>query len=262
MVLTPTTSDEAHAEKANIHHRLAVGTGKEAFFEGKQLAQFGEVTKNAISSGLDNINCRVSVQIPAFYQEAGLDKTIAQFANQSTEVPFEVLILVNGPEGTDIIASRAYQDAILLQKKYPQLDIQVSHVTIPERHKGKIGLLRKLLGGWALQRAGNETRQTSLAKTVFVTQDADLQKLDPTYIANMAKIFDERTKMHGLGGFVEYSDISYSDHLFLVIKRITDAIEIMQRFTQGNISIRSGNAAFRASTYLQVKGHQPARKGE
>ncbi len=209
-------------------------------------------------------NCRVVINIPVHFGEKNLEKTLLQYLNQTAleggkeEVGFEIVVLVNGPDGTDLKSTTAYKHAIAIQEKFPELKISVLKSTF-QKSELKIGLIRKMLAGYTLKRA-SEAPEVDLKSLILVTNDADLQKISEEYVTGLTHAFDRNPKLGAVAGFIDYPyEDFYQDQLFLTVQRFNDILETIVRYKDGNIILRGGNSAFRVQDYMEAGGHPRSR---
>lgn len=223
-----------------------------------------EMEASLVTEGPMSKDCRLVFNIPCFFGEKGLQKTLLTFLNQhaSTEGPdFEVIVLVNGPDGSNIENSAAYKDALAIQNRFPELKLTIAKTTYPKEEL-RIGRIRKDLAAITLKRA-SQTSGVDIGNLIIVTQDADLIDMDEHYVENVVREFDQQPDLSALTGFIDHPrEDFYSDHLFLTVQRFTDIIEIINRYRHNNFPLRGGNSAFRVSHYLQAGGHSRSRLWE
>lgn len=220
------------------------------------------IEDTAIDSGPMSENCRLVFNIASLHSEKGVAKTLLSFLNIKTKEKdpnFEIIILINGPDGTDIKNSIAYKEAMTIKSRYHELKITIAESTYPKEEL-TISRVRKDLGGLTLKRAA-KTDRVDIANLILVTQDADLININDEYVNNVVEEFDKHPKLEALTGFIDhpYEDF-YSDHLFLTTQRFTDALEVITRSKYNNFPLRGGNSAFRVKSYMEAGGHESKRR--
>ena len=211
-----------------------------------------------------NPNCRVAVNIPAYYNEPRLGKTLAKYFNQASgqfpHCAFEVDVLVNGPEGVDLAASPAYFAAIAEQRLHPKHNVNVFTLNYAPEDQ-LIGKIRGDLASMTLVRAVNSG--IDLTGFALVTNDADLIGLPNDYLRRIDARFRADQSIDGISGPVLYPRAGLSsDDLVLATQRFHDFLEIIKRHRTGYIRMRGGNSAFRASRYIEAGGHRKLRIAE
>ena len=167
-------------------------------------------------------NCRLVFNIASLHCEKGVSTTLLSFLDQrckEKDPNFEIIILINGPEGVDIKNSIAYNDAIAVKNRYSELKLTIAESTYT-KDELTISRVRKDLGGLTLRRA-SKTEGVDIANLILVTQDADLININDEYVENVVEEFDKNPKLEALTGFIDhpYEDF-YSDHLFLTVQKI------------------------------------------
>jgi hypothetical protein len=229
-----------------------------------------------------NPDCRVVIDIPCFYNEKNLGRTLRRYLNQTAldrEMPFEIVVLINAPlqeaSREDILASPAYSDAQEfiaelnhLKASTAPADARYRHLNVTiltgryAQNDRRIGLIRRDLAMLSMERI-NDCGHHDPENVLLATQDADLIDINPDYVTNVEKIFREDERIGGLTGFIDHPQADFqSNHLFLTLQRFDDMLESIKRYKLNSIILRGGNTLFRVRDYLKTSGHGPALKAE
>lgn len=233
-------------------------------FSVAEQKKLSETESSSVDSGPMSPNCRLVFNIASLHSEKGLGKTLLTFLDQrgrfkDKDDEFEIVVLVNGPEGTDVTNSIAYQEAMEIKRRYHELKLTISYATYPKEQL-TISRIRKDLAGLSLRRA-SKTEGVDIANLILVTQDADLYNINDQFVANVLDDFDANPKLQALTGFIDHPrEDFYADHLFLTVQRFTDMLEVITRSKYNNFPLRGGNSAFRVKGYMEMGGHDSNRR--
>ena len=201
--------------------------------------------------------CQVSVNIPAHHAEPRLRRTLAKYAQQASDTfPrsfFEIAVLVNGAAGVDLPSSPAYQGVLEAKDAHPKLNIKLFSKNYGNNGT-TIGHIRSDLATLTMVRAAQYGMP--LENLVLVTNDADLVNIPANYLQNIHDRFTGDESLAGMTGPVLYPKASLgSDDLALSVQRFMDFWETILRKRHGHRTMRGGNSAFRASSYIEAGGH-------
>jgi len=207
--------------------------------------------------------CAVSVQIPAYYKERNLSKTLLFYTQQNfkNKLPFEIIISINWPSAELIEGSEALRDARSVSQQYPHLNICVMKQVVPQKDF-KIGQIRGCLALLSIMRAiKNPT--VDLEKMIVVTNDADLWWLSPNYLEGVYDFFLSNPKIKAAGTFIDYPDEQIStNHLWILVQKCEEMLEALDKSRAHHLILRSGSSAYRSLALFEAWTFPKARKWE
>lgn len=241
-------------------------------YNDKDLKRLDAISSSAVTTGNMFPDCALTVNIPAYYQERRLDDTLLHYLTQDAifyrNPRFEVVVLINGPQGVNLENSQSYQDALNVLNYVegnPEYEDMI-RMTVATAHyqKGavRIGRIRKDLAGLTLRRAC-ETEGLDIENLVLVTNDADLIDVPSSYVSEIVKKFRSNQRLAALTGLIDYPYADFStDHLFLTTQRYTDILDTITRHRGGHFILHGGNSAFRVGPYMEAGGIRRNRVSE
>lgn len=227
--------------------------------------------------------CKVVFNIPTRYSETHLDQTLELYLEQTAikeNIDFEVVVLINSPTvdsktgqsitDEDIRETQAFKHALAFQQnhKNPKISILI-HRYQPEDLN--IGRIRKHLAGYTLKRAV-KSGHNDPENLLIVTQDADMQSINPSYVEKLSQMFQENQNLDGFSGGSDFPYEEFADnHLLFSLVRFDDIMErakylalydSLPRKMKNFAPMKGGNSAFRVRGYLREGGHVDAIKNE
>lgn len=216
--------------------------------------------------------CRVSVIIPARYEQDRIMATLEGFANQQEVSPheYELNVIVNHKysESPDETTQRVLE----FMGRYPHLRVNLLDVQWDDDH-AKVGYARKLITDLTLVRAlARETYQP----LYIISADADETKVDPTIVRKTIDEFDADPIIDCLRGRQDRSTslISQNDLATLHFrsgqiaealmrdKQLRDPYRKGFNFEWNRVVVGGWASAFTAEIYACIGGYAPLQVGE
>jgi hypothetical protein len=224
--------------------------------------------------------CRVSINIPARFEEVNLPNLLDQYVKQveidgsGAEVDkdtFEINIIVNRKEGE--APDRSLEVIDEWKAENPGYHVNVIDAVFP-KEKANVGTARKYITDLTLMRSVN--RPASDGPLYIESEDADLFSVDKRTVSRLIKGFDESPHLDVLRGVQDRQpEILQQNDLLFFDRRVWDIWEMALRKvayrpenTKGNSfvwnRVISGgwNTAYTAEAYVQIGGYVPDLIGE
>lgn len=209
-------------------------------------------------------NCDISIQIPSYYMERNLKKTILHYSQQEfvdKKPVVELIININWPSLEAIESSEAIRDVREAITQYPHLNICIVKQVV-EQKDFKIGQVRWVTALTSFVRA-LENPQVDVDKMIVLTNDADLWGLSPHYLGAIYEYFQENPEVQAAWTFIDYPEQQVSsNHLGIIVQRCEEMLEIIDKKKFGHLILRSGSSAYRLSALFQAWTFPKARKWE
>lgn len=234
-------------------------------YSGNPLKRLRGIEAAGMTRGFMDPQCRVAVNIPALFSERALGNTLDLYARQSAlgnGTPFEIDVLINGPDGVDLENSDAMWDALAAQESSP-VPINIYSANYM-KGECQIGRIRRDLAVIAIRRALT-SGHADPGELVLVTNDADGRDATPEYIDTIATTFANNPGLGGATGFIDLPREDFqNDHLLLAAHRTSQMFEMIYRAKHPHhpSTMRGGNSAFRVRDYVRGGGHPNARISE
>ncbi len=234
-------------------------------YSGAGMRKLRDAEGKVLSTGMMHPQLRVAVNVPARFSERELGRTLELYARQTAleeGVRFEVNVLLNGPAGTDLEDSPAFDDAFEMLES-GRVPMSVHSLTYPAQER-QIGRMRRDLGALTMRRA-LEGGHDDPGEIVLVTNDADAHDIAPTYISAIAAEFAADPGLAGATGFIDLPREDFeNDHVLLAAHRVSQMLEIIYRAKHPlrPMTMRGGSSAFRLRDYVRAGGHGSARISE
>lgn len=194
---------------------------------------------------------RMVVQIPVHPGEPALLDTLELYLS-TPEIDVErlaVLVLINGTmaEGWE----RIFDQVRDFVTSYPDFPLRC-FVAMNETAFKTISEIRLCLAMLALKDLNGITDE-GLSKVVFVSHDADMTAMAPHYFSNLGMRFCD-PDLHAVGGATRFET---ENPLLLLLLKIEDDL-YKAKLAKGKCKPKfiGNNSAFRASSYIDVGGHQ------
>lgn len=233
-------------------------------YRGNALRRLHAIERDALTTPM-HPGCNVFINIPARHSEQGLRHTLELYAGQHAlerGVQFEVDVLVNGPQGVDLLSSPAFKDAF---NAHEDLDIPINvFLATYSAQERQIGRIRRDLAVLTLRRMLNNGHADP-GNAVLVTNDADARDIDPEYVATITQRFAANASLAGATGFIDLPDEDFrQDHVLFAAHRMSQMIESIYRATHPYhpLTMRGGSSAFRVRDYIRAGGHASSRISE
>lgn len=242
------------------------------------------ISNIAASLGLMNNDCRVSVNVPAWMEEANLDRLLNQYIDQTDNNGnpldpslFEINILVNrktgAPEDRSVQVIENFIEEYARQHGGVRPNVHYANVEI-EPANANVGFVRKLLTDAVLQRSlGRDAQSQPL---YIESEDADLMEVDKRTIFNLISKLDRNPHLDAVRGNEGRVPSIIKDNALLLMRR--NAWEVFlfnarqKRFRNpehpswnsfANRTITGGwNCGYSAEAYAMIGGYKPAQIGE
>jgi hypothetical protein len=234
-------------------------------YSGNPMKRLRGIESAGMTRGFMDPQCRVAVNIPALFSERALGNTLDLYARQSAlgrGTPFEIDVLINGPDGVDLENSDAMWDALTAQDRSPvPINIFSANYVQGER---QIGRIRRDLAALTIRRALT-SGHADPGELVLVTNDADGRDATPEYIDTIATTFAKNPSLGGATGFIDLPREDFqNDHVLLAAHRTSQMFEMVYRAKHPHhpATMRGGNSAFRVRDYIRAGGHPNARISE
>ncbi len=223
-------------------------------------------------------NCRVSVIIPARFEEKNLKNLLDQYVKQVDDKGkqinknlFEINIIVNREEGEK--ADTSMEIIKEWKKANPGYHVNAIDVVFSPEN-ANVGTARKYITDLSLLRSSE--RKQSSGPLYIESEDADLFGIDKRTINKLINNFDKKPHLDVLRGLQDRQpEIMSKNDLFFFERRLWDIGEMRMR----DLSVRSDkfdksdfvwnrvisggwNTAYTAEAYAEIGGYVPDRIGE
>ncbi|MSU74807.1 hypothetical protein EXS57_03460 [Candidatus Kaiserbacteria bacterium] len=249
-----------------------------AYLEMQEKDYIDELNKLAAQISPMNEKCRVSVIIPANFEEKYLDNLLTQYTKQNNEEggeldkdSFEINIIINRKVGKPSDASVEVIEE--WKKNNPGYHVNVIDVEFPPE-KANVGTARKYITDLSLLRS-IERKQTA-GPLYIESEDADLFSIDKRTIAKITQDFDKKPHLDILRGVQDRQpEVLQRNDMLFFDRRLSDIAEVFMRKTayrpermkgssfMWNRVISGGwNTAFTAESYAQIGGYVSDVAGE
>lgn len=220
--------------------------------------------------------CRVSVNIPAYREEAIIYNMLEEYTKQVdadgkklNPSVYEINVLVNMEEGDT--PDRTVEEVKRFSADHPEFKINVANIVFP-KGKGGVGAARKALTDAVLQRSTNRLVQSG--PLYIESEDADHTKVDRKTVVNLIEKFDNNPQIDALRGVQDRTpEIMMQNDLFFLSRRAWDFGEIEMRrqkyrpessdtadFTWNRVITGGWNTAYTAESYALINGYDPDMK--
>jgi len=214
---------------------------------------------------------RVVITVPAYGEEQNIEKLLNQFSGQVGNDGkaidfnlFEVLVFENHPD--TVSKDRTEELVRNFQKTHPELKIVYAHKAMKKTEAG-VGRARKYAADLAVLRS--QQRSGKDGELILVSQDADLEKISPTYVSELVQSFDDSPEVDALAGkwnlpdeVLERPNMRAAQRLWYIMDRVIsrDAVGKPDERQLRAPGLVGRNAAFRASIYSAIGGYNPEAK--
>lgn len=217
--------------------------------------------------------CRVSVIIPARFEEKNLKNLLDQYVQQVDEKGnpinkdlFEINIIVNTKEGE--IADKSID--IINEWKSMNPGYHVNAINkVFSKENANVGMARKYITDLSILRSIE--RAESNGPLYIESEDADLVSVDKRTIAKLIKGFDEKPYLDVLRGTQDRQpELMIKNDLLFFERRLWDFAEIVMRdesmrsdkfdkssFVWNRVVSGGWNTAYTAEAYAQIGGYVP-----
>ncbi|MDT7859206.1 MAG: hypothetical protein RQ930_04185 [Candidatus Aenigmarchaeota archaeon] len=229
---------------------------------------------------------RVSVLIPARLEGGNIYRTLEEYTKQQDlqNNPldpnlYEIVIFVNRKKGE--ARDNTLSEIERFKKNNPQYNIHeynihVFELVLPE-DLARVGFCRRVLTDVVLYRAVQREEKDGLL--YLITEDADLEKVDPQIVAKTIERFEKYPHLDALRGIQLRNPETLSRCPFLWLERyvsdVTELLSTHQRgfpdnwyyyggwpdpFSWGRIITGGWATSFKASTLAEIGGYDPKLK--
>ncbi len=197
-----------------------------------------------------SVDVETVIAIPAYQEEANLEKTLRNYAKLKNRNGFEIVILENHPESVkrdnsaDIIES--------IRKEFP--DLNIVHLYKIFKEKPTIGQVRKSLVDAVLLRKSESNIEKSI---VIVSNDADLEDISEDYANQMSAAFQKNKRVDAIEGKRDYPAETFRKYPLLhASQRLWNYLDIAFRnYHLKTEDLTGTNCAFRSGIYAAVGGY-------
>jgi ElaB/YqjD/DUF883 family membrane-anchored ribosome-binding protein len=218
-----------------------------------------------------NKDCRVSVIIPARFEEKNLKNLLDQYIKQVDEKGnplnkdlFEINIIINRKEGEK--SDRSMEVLNEWKKANPGYHVNAVDIVFA-KEKANVGMARKYITDISLMRS---VERTSSSGPLYIeSEDADLFSVDKRTINKLINGFDKKPYLDVLRGIQDRQpELMSKNDLFFFERRLWDIGEMAMRdlslrsdkfdrssFTWNRVISGGWNTAYTAESYAQIGGY-------
>ncbi len=249
-----------------------------AYFEKQNKEYLKEL--NDFNADLEPMSkdCRVSVIIPARFEEKNLKNLLDQYVKQVDENGdminkdlFEINIIVNRKEGE--VSDRSMEIIREWKLANPGYHVNAIDKTF-SKENANVGTARKYITDLSLMRS--LARGESTGPLYIESEDADLFSVDKRTIGKLIKDFDNKPYLDVLRGIQDRQpEVMSKNDLFFFERRLWDFGEMLMRdeslrsdkfdkssFVWNRIISGGWNTAYTAEVYAEIGGYVPDVIGE
>ena len=217
-------------------------------------------------------NCRLSIGIPAYAEGSNIGKTLELYTKQKDKDGnlldpnlFEIVIFDNHPTTTSKDSTQRVVEEF--KKAHPNLKIIYAHKEWGAEDPATVGNARKHLSDLTLLRISQ--RQRNSEELILVSNDADAEKIDDNYIADIIEAFDRNPKTEALTASFSWPDeamqkpnLLAAGHFWSFLSRLseTGAVGDPSQRQKEPVVLTGRNAAVKSSIYAAVGGYNPNAK--
>ncbi len=235
---------------------------------------------NAFANSLPPMQdeCRVTVNIPARFEEKNLANLLDQYSKQVDKSGklidkklFEINIIVNKKEGEKADNSLSVIEE--WKKMNPGYQVNTIDKTFA-KEDANVGNARKYITDLALIRS--IARKNPVGELYIESEDADLMAVDKRTIDKLITTFDEKPYLDVLRGIQDRQpEIMSKNDLLFFERRLWDMMEPLMRkeayrpenmkgssFAWNRVISGGWNTAYTAESYVQIGGYVPDLIGE
>lgn len=239
---------------------------------GKQSKEYLEELQN-FNKNLKPMseNCRVSVIIPARFEEKNLKNLLDQYTQQVDEKGnpvdkdfFEINIIINRKEGEE--ADKSMEIIKEWNNTNPGYHVNAVDVIFSKKNTN-VGMARKYITDLSLLRSIE--RKKSNGSLYIESEDADLFSVDKRTVNKLTSDFDKKPYLDVLRGIQDRQpEIMSKNDLLFFERRLWDIGEMTMRdlslrpdkynnssFTWNRIVSGGWNTAYTAEAYAQIGGY-------
>ena len=253
-------------------------TGIEDYFNKQDPGYISELKNFARGVEKMHEKCRVSVIIPARFEEKNLANLLDQYCKQVDPkgVPinkdlFEINIIINRKVGE--VADKSIDVVENWKKKNPGYHVNYINIEFT-KEKANVGVARKYITDLSLLRSIE--RPKTDGPLYIESEDADLTAIDKRTIHRVIEGFDKKPYLDVLRGTQDRQpEIMQKNELLFFQRRIWDFVEVFMRkeayrpenmkggSLDWNRVISGGwNTAYTAEAYAKIGGYEPDLMGE
>ena len=222
--------------------------------------------------------CRVSVIIPARFEEKNLENLLDQYSKQVDKKGnpvdkdiFEINIIINRKVGENPDNSVA----VVEEWKRNNPGYHVNYIDIEfAKEKANVGTARKYITDLSLLRSTSRTKADG--PLYIESEDADLTAVDKRTIAKLIEGFDEKPHLDILRGIQDRQpELMQKNELLMFERRLWDFAEVFMRkevyrpenmqgssFIWNRVISGGWNTAYTAESYAEIGGYVPDLIGE
>jgi hypothetical protein len=217
--------------------------------------------------------CRLSVIIPARFEEPNLSNLLTQYAKQIDEQGkpldpdlYEINIIVNRKQGET--PDKSMEVIAEWKKENPSIHVNAIDKEFSPQ-QANVGTARKYITDLALLRS--VTRSTAAGPLYIESEDADLISLDRRTVSKLVRNFDSEPQLDILRGIQDRQpEVLRKNHLLFFERRVWDFMEVFMRrqayrpenmenssFVWNRVISGGWNTAYTAESYTQIGGYVP-----
>lgn len=177
------------------------------FFETRNNFQKDESISSALLYGKRKQDCHVSIMIPTYFRNDFISKTIESALTQTTDIPYEVVVVDNNDDFSDL-------ETLSVLKRYdPE---QICYY----KNEKNLGMF----GNW------NRCIKLAGAEWILILHDDDL--IEPDYIDEMMRVVNKNSELICIG--CDHKEIDINGKPIIrkesILRKITNKIEVNKIF--------------------------------
>ncbi len=229
------------------------------------LSTLSEEDKQNLGDLIDQYNMpiadtvRTVVCIPAHKEETNIRNTLEQYLNQKDLQGnvldpnlYEVVVYDNYPAGVSPDNTR--EEVIKFKAEHPEMNIVFVQKEYPT--KQPMGRIRRDLSNFVFSRLS--TRPANAKDVILISNDADAEKISPTYLATAIGRFDSQPFTDAIAGKWDFPQEAYNQFPAIFASQrawqFLDSIVKNKRLS-GSPALTGANSAVRASTLAAIGGY-------
>lgn len=251
---------------ADLNHYQEI----ESYFS-KQTPEYMTRVKNLASQAeVMGEKTKLSILIPVAGDQEGQNiySTLENFTKQTADPSaFELVMFVNtrtkkfkDGKFVEVQPDNTLDEIQRFKEKYPNIQLRVMNERI-KPVEANLGFIRKLLADATMYR--HHARGSGAEDLIMVSNDADNKGLDPRYVAEFLRTFEQNPKMDAVKGLLDWDVNEFLKHPAVHIGVRLFGYETRASELGNKINNLSGaNSAFRSSIFAAIGGYPEISQGE
>ncbi len=200
---------------------------------------------------------KVVIMIPAAAHQEGKNiyNTLLQYSLQEDVASddFEVVVFANYPKGQK--PDDTISEVERFQAEHPDVKVRLLRKEL-EQHEAKIDWIRKALADSVI--VDLVERGVSLDEVLLASNDADAERISPTYIKTIIDRAAETPEADGFLGFIDWGHEGFKAHPDMMIGfRFMQMLDIYNRVAKHQAGSSGANFVFRPGMYAAIGGYPP-----